>query len=172
MSDLSRCDVAVVGAGPAGATAAYLLARHGYNVRLIDKRHFPRPKLCAGLLTWKTMELISAIFGPCTDELTKKRIITHACRDYRIFRGPKEIARGCLDFPFHFVDRPAYDHHWLQMAQAMGAQTLTGRAVTAVDADSGAIDLADGSRLQAGLIIGADGAWSKVRQALPQAQKV
>ena len=50
-------DTVVIGAGPAGSTAAYILACRGYRVALVDKRHFPRPKLCAGVLTWKTIRL-------------------------------------------------------------------------------------------------------------------
>jgi flavin-dependent dehydrogenase len=40
-------DVAIVGAGPAGAASAILLARQGYRVALIDKAIFPRDKACA-----------------------------------------------------------------------------------------------------------------------------
>jgi menaquinone-9 beta-reductase len=43
----SMFDVAVVGAGPAGASSAALLARLGCRVALIDRAHFPRPKACA-----------------------------------------------------------------------------------------------------------------------------
>jgi hypothetical protein len=39
-------DVIIVGAGPAGATAAYYLGKQGFRVALIDKRQFPRPKPC------------------------------------------------------------------------------------------------------------------------------
>jgi menaquinone-9 beta-reductase len=39
-------DVIIVGAGPAGATAAYYLGKQGLRVALIDKRQFPRPKPC------------------------------------------------------------------------------------------------------------------------------
>src|SRR5579862_7588840 len=39
-------DVLIVGAGPAGAVAATLLARAGARVRLLDRADFPRDKLC------------------------------------------------------------------------------------------------------------------------------
>jgi geranylgeranyl reductase family protein len=42
----SRCDVLVVGAGPAGSAAAQLLARAGRDVVLIDAHVFPRDKVC------------------------------------------------------------------------------------------------------------------------------
>lgn len=44
------CDVLVVGAGPAGAIAAILLARAGVRVRLVDRARFPRAKLCGDSL--------------------------------------------------------------------------------------------------------------------------
>ena len=42
-----RVDVIVVGAGPAGSTAAKLLADRGYSVLLLDRAAFPRHKTCA-----------------------------------------------------------------------------------------------------------------------------
>ena len=39
-------DVVIVGAGPAGATAAYYLAKAGHSVILIDRQSFPRDKVC------------------------------------------------------------------------------------------------------------------------------
>lgn len=167
MSHRSFCDVAVVGAGPAGATAACLLAGKGYDVRLIDKRDFPRPKLCAGLLTWKTIVLLRDLFGESVESLRSAGIITHSCHAYRIFAGTREIARGRLNFPFHFVHRERYDHHWVKLARAAGARVSTGTAVEKVAPCSGRITLVDGRSVQASLIIGADGVWSSVRKAMP-----
>ena len=42
----AQWDVAVVGAGPAGAIAGLILARAGRRVLLLDRRRFPRDKAC------------------------------------------------------------------------------------------------------------------------------
>ena len=46
-----RCDVLVVGAGPAGACCAYWLAKAGYEVVVVEKKAFPREKTCGDGLT-------------------------------------------------------------------------------------------------------------------------
>jgi flavin-dependent dehydrogenase len=55
-------DVLIIGAGPSGSTAAFILASKGFNVLVIDKHKFPGKKLCAGLLTWKTIKTLEEIF--------------------------------------------------------------------------------------------------------------
>jgi menaquinone-9 beta-reductase len=47
---MKHFDVAIVGAGPAGSSAAIALAREGYSVALLDKEQFPREKLCGDFL--------------------------------------------------------------------------------------------------------------------------
>ena len=42
----ARCEVLVVGAGPAGSAAAIMLARAGFDVVLVDQQAFPRDKVC------------------------------------------------------------------------------------------------------------------------------
>ena len=160
------CDIAVVGAGPAGATAAYLLACDGFDVCLFDKQVFPRAKLCAGLLTWKTIDLLQRIFGCSLQDLKKSGLVVNECRDYRVYFHQMELARGRLDYPFHFTDRAVYDAHWLSKARAAGARVETGTAVTEVQPGRGLLTLADGRKLQSRFIIGADGVWSMVGRAI------
>ena len=52
------CDVTIVGAGPAGATLAYELARRGIGVLLLEKERLPRYKCCAGGVTSKAARLL------------------------------------------------------------------------------------------------------------------
>jgi len=46
MSSVERTEIAVVGAGPSGATTALLLARAGHEVTVFDRARFPRDKAC------------------------------------------------------------------------------------------------------------------------------
>src|SRR5512141_1619846 len=65
MSSPATADVIVVGAGPAGSTAATLLATSGRSVVLIDKATFPRDKCCGdGLTTLALRELESLGLQP------------------------------------------------------------------------------------------------------------
>src|SRR6476661_4620066 len=49
--DSARYDALVVGAGPAGAAAAFWLAQQGHDVLIVDKKRFPREKTCGDGLT-------------------------------------------------------------------------------------------------------------------------
>ncbi|MCF3104918.1 geranylgeranyl reductase family protein [Streptomyces roseoverticillatus] len=74
-------DVIVVGAGPAGATTAYWLARHGRRVLLLDRQEFPRPKTCGDAL------------GPPAVRLLQEMGVLHRLRnehgDMRHIRGTR-----------------------------------------------------------------------------------
>ena len=58
-------DIAIIGAGPAGTTAAALLARAGRDVHVFDRATFPRDKCCGdGLTTLALRELEALGFDP------------------------------------------------------------------------------------------------------------
>src|SRR6476620_11871112 len=54
----SKFEIAIVGAGPAGAWAAYSLTRRGASVLLIDPSH-PREKPCGGGVTGRALEFVA-----------------------------------------------------------------------------------------------------------------
>ncbi len=166
MTCSKSCDIMVIGGGPAGSTAAFLLASRGYNVILADKKHFPRPKLCAGLLTWKSIDLIHSIFNLTPKELIEHGLIYNPTHDYRIYHGSSEIARGRLDYPFHFTDRITYDHFWMQKAAEAGTRIITGQTVLRLDPETGNVTLSNGIRIRARVIVGADGVWSITRRSI------
>ena len=67
-----RCDVAVIGGGPAGSVAAATLARRGARVVLIDGSH-PREKPCGGGYTGRALALIEPLVSTDALEVTRIR---------------------------------------------------------------------------------------------------
>lgn len=68
MTPVERFDVLVVGAGPAGSTAAYRLAREGASVLLADRARFPRDKPCGGGLTMRAVRLLPFSVDPVVED--------------------------------------------------------------------------------------------------------
>jgi 2-polyprenyl-6-methoxyphenol hydroxylase-like FAD-dependent oxidoreductase len=57
----TRFDAIVIGAGPAGSTAAILLGRAGWSVALVEKRDFPRRKVCGECLAASNLSILDAL---------------------------------------------------------------------------------------------------------------
>lgn len=162
----NQYDAIVIGAGPAGSTAAYLLASSGRRVLIIDKQGFPRPKLCGGLITRKTVKVIGDVFHTDVETLGGNGAVVYESSRYAVCNHHRKSIEGTLDFPFHFVDRSRYDHHLLKFALAAGARSRTPTRAVAVDPATNTVETLDDKRYRGRFIIAADGALSRVRAAL------
>jgi geranylgeranyl reductase family protein len=69
---VERFDVLVIGAGPAGSTAAYRLAAAGASVLLADKARFPRDKPCGGGLTMRAVRQLPFSVEPVVEDRTTR----------------------------------------------------------------------------------------------------
>src|SRR6187549_739977 len=69
---MERFDVLVIGAGPAGSTAAHRLARAGATVLLADRATFPRDKPCGGGLTLRAVRLLPFDVDPVVEDRTTR----------------------------------------------------------------------------------------------------
>jgi menaquinone-9 beta-reductase len=156
-------DVLIAGAGPAGTAAATVLAGAGAKVLVLDKAVFPRDKLCAGLLTWKTVRTIDRVFKESVETLESSGVINHRSSYYRIRHRRASLSEGELAYPFHFVGRRVFDAWCLDRAERAGAQVRQGEAVVWADPVNAVVRTSQGSEYSGKYLIGADGALSAVR---------
>src|SRR2546426_7500587 len=56
--DHVECDVAIIGGGPGGAAAAFHLARRGHDVLVVEKKRYPREKVCGDGLTPRSVRAL------------------------------------------------------------------------------------------------------------------
>ena len=160
-----RYDAIICGGGPAGSAAALALSRQGRRVAVLDKARFPRPKLCGGLLTWKSVRLLESALGETVESLAEAGAIIHRSDSYRIQARDRVLAAGSLPYPFHFVNRNAFDEHLVRRAESCGSDVVEGAEVVSVDTQEGVVETKDGSVFIGERIIGADGALSATRRA-------
>jgi len=166
LEDSSKYDVIIVGGGPAGSTAGYLLSNFGFNVVIIDKSNFPRRKLCGGLISYKTLKLLNRIFDETESSLRKKHILIFQSDHYEVFYKNKRMVKNSLDIPFYFVDRQIYDSFLLEKAKEAGADLIEGEEVKAFNLSPGEVITSTGRILKAKFIVGADGVNSIMRKEL------
>lgn len=156
------CQVVIVGAGPAGATAAYHLARQGVDVLLVDQATFPRAKPCGGGLSPRALALLDL------DDQDLVILIENAVTRATFscaFRDPFTID---LDAPLvYLVDRERFDSFLVERAVRAGAGVVQGCRVTEVAMAGRGVTVRSGEKLwQAQYVVGADGAAGRVRRWL------
>lgn len=105
-------DCIIIGAGPAGATAAYHLAKKGRSVLILDKEKLPRVKPCSGGVSPAVQQWFDFDLSPAIAlNLTKIRY-TWKMGD------PVEVE---LDSPMWMVKRDIFDNFLLEKALSQGA---------------------------------------------------
>jgi geranylgeranyl reductase family protein len=129
-------DVAILGGGPAGSTAAYRLATAGARVLLLDKATFPRDKPCGGGVTGRAARLLPFSIEPVVEDAVDR--LECGLRYRRRFT---RHARAPLAY---MTQRRRLDHFLLQKAAEAGAEVREG-------------ETADARELDARIVIGADG---------------
>lgn len=172
---MTTVDLAVVGAGPAGAAAAISAARAGLEVVVVDKARFPRDKTCGDGLTAQALRLLDEfgvgradILGPGDGVAVHETVLV----------GPRgRMARLPLDARLAVVaPRRSIDAVLASRVAPAGARLLEGTTVRDVVVSQDGVKLGieregdehddGGDTIEARWVVAADGHWSPVRRAL------
>lgn len=154
-------DVVIVGAGPAGATAAARLAEAGVDVALIERSTVPRDKPCGGGLSPKAYRLL---------DLDVEGLVLARSRAVRL--SAPYVGTATLESREHsiwMVQRAAFDQRLVEHAVERGASLLVATTVRGVTVSTdGRVATVETDRepLRARAVIGADGADSVVARSI------
>ncbi|MGB3300958.1 MAG: geranylgeranyl reductase family protein [Phormidesmis sp.] len=121
---MSRYDCIVVGAGPAGASAAYHLSQQNRTVLLLEKTKLPRYKPCGGGVSPEIAQWFDFDFEPVISQK-----VTRARYTWKL----GEVVEAELGTPIWMVRRNEFDHYIVQQAQAQGTVLQDETKVTGVE---------------------------------------
>lgn len=155
-------DVVVIGAGPAGASAAHAAAVTGRRVLLLEKAELPRYKTCGG-----------GIIGPSRDALPPGFELPLLNRVHAVtfsLNGKLSRTKRSRQMLFGLINRPEFDAGLVEAAQRAGAALRTGVTVSRVeqhgpavpDRRTVAVVMNDGATILARAVVGADGSASRI----------
>jgi len=171
---VTSSDVVIVGAGPAGAASAILLARSGLDVVLIDRHEFPRPKPCGDCLSPNASRWLDRLgVLETVNELRPARL-----------HGWNIVAPGGAAFQARFdemtrdplvatalaVSRSRLDAVLVAEARRSGVRLITGVRITDVMPDVQGVRGTDAAgepfAVGARLVVAADGLRSVIARRL------
>jgi geranylgeranyl reductase family protein len=145
-------DCIIVGAGPAGGSAAYHLAKRGRSVLVLEKASLPRYKPCGGGVSPQVADWFDFDFSPAISIKVDTIRYTWKMDD------PVSAKLNHLE-PIWMVRRDVFDHFLIQQAQKQGAELKDNTEVTSIQmvGDTWQVNTAQG-QFTGRFLIGADGA--------------
>jgi geranylgeranyl reductase family protein len=160
-------DVAIVGAGPSGSTAAKFLAEKGMRILLLEKTVFPRDKPCGGGLQMRVLHRFKYLEENNLIDSYSSSIQIHSAsmKNHIDFQNNKPLQAMVL--------RKTFDEGLANLGARSGAILQCGKTVQNLtnDKEKIRIFLSDGTTVESRLVIGADGIWSTVAKKIGMKQE-
>ena len=147
---MSRYDCIVVGAGPAGASAAYHLSKQGHSVLLLEKAALPRYKPCGGGVSPQIAQWFDFDFEPVISQKVSRARYTWKL---------KEAIEVDLETPIWMVRRNEFDQYIVEQAQNQGTVLRDRTKATGIqfEDDHWQVHTSEGDTFEGTYLIAADG---------------
>jgi menaquinone-9 beta-reductase len=152
-----RCDVLVVGGGPAGSTCAWALRRAGVDVMVLDRAAFPRDKPCAGWITPPVLEALELDL----DEYRQGRVLQPITGFVTSWIGGPRIATRYPGVVSYGILRCEFDRFLLERSRARRCEGTALRTLR-----RGAGGWVANEEWSARVVVGAGGHFCPVARAL------
>ena len=107
---MDRCDALIVGGGPAGSSCAWKLRDAGFDVLLLDKKTFPRDKVCAGWVTPPVMDVLDVDL----DDYQQTRVLQPITGFYTGMIGGEVVSTSFDRTVSYGIRRCEFDHYLLK----------------------------------------------------------
>ena len=157
--------VVIIGGGPAGMGAAIRLQKAGVDCCVVDRAVFPRPKLCGGLLTQKTKDLLVNLLERPEEQILQE-VAADRHRRLRLYNRYEVASDVEIGIPFDLIHREIYDNYLVEYFKGIGGLMMEGATLTGLDPVRKELHFLSGDSLEYGALIAADGANSWVRNRL------
>lgn len=145
-------DVIIVGAGPAGASTAFYLAKAGLKVLLLEKNKLPRFKPCGGGIS---LNFLNSLPFDVSSSITGK---VEKVRYYYNFGNAVEVELGVK---MAMVNRSQFDCLIAQQAVKAGAKLVEQAKVNAIDIQKTIVVYTERDKYETRFLVGADGVHSQ-----------
>jgi geranylgeranyl reductase family protein len=151
--------VAVVGAGPAGSSAALALSRNGFDVLLLEKASLPRYKTCGGGVLNRAYKLLP----PRVEEVVERKFFSV---DLNFLAAGLNFTASRAVPLVYMTMRADLDYLLVNEAKAAGAQVIDSCPVRSATIRGQAVEIsAEKATFQAKFVIAADGVHSVIAKA-------
>lgn len=152
-------DLAVIGGGPAGASAAILAARYGARVLLLEKGNYPRQKVCGEFVSAESLHLLSSLLGDVSEVLEKAPRLSRA----RLFIQDKSLAVP-VEPAAASIPRVDLDAALWKSALNAGVDARDNQTVQRISEITPLVISTDTHVFKARSVINASGRWSNLRR--------